>query len=68
MRGKRDTMAKATEKNRITPADAGKSMPTLTKSLTYGDHPRGCGENANHMCIVCLPAGITPADAGKTAR
>ncbi len=49
MRGKRDTMAKATEKNRITPADAGKTMPTLTKSLTYGDHPRGCGENFNRF-------------------
>ena len=45
MRGKRDTMAKATEKNRITPADAGKTAMKLKRNANAWDHPRGCGEN-----------------------
>ena len=65
MRGKRDTMAKATEKNRITPADAGKTMPTLTKSLTYGDHPRGCGENAKQRERIQGDLGSPPRMRGK---
>ena len=29
----------------ITPADAGKTLPTLRLDGAKQDHPRGCGEN-----------------------
>ena len=68
MRGKPSQRILRLSGGRITPADAGKTAMKLKRNANAWDHPRGCGENANHMCIVCLPAGITPADAGKTAR
>ena len=67
MRGKLTRQRVVAEAFRITPADAGKTVRRICREPLHRDHPRGCGENANHMCIVCLPAGITPADAGKTA-
>ena len=36
------------------------------RALYWGSPPQVRGK-PNHMCIVCLPTGITPAGAGKTA-
>ena len=45
MRGKRVQESKETRKNRITPADAGKTARASRDRQTERDHPRGCGEN-----------------------
>ena len=45
MRGKRDIYTDAMALNRITPADAGKTMSSLSAASKRWDHPRGCGEN-----------------------
>ena len=47
MRGKLCCYARVTRKDRITPADAGKTYRKATQASASRDHPRGCGENWN---------------------
>ena len=87
MRGKLVLIAAFYVRHRITPADAGKTLLSISFKRRQQDHPRGCGENfrcqiffvVNHgspprmrgkpccFAVQLCPAGITPADAGKTA-
>ena len=45
MRGKHATYQLTFNGNRITPADAGKTLLRCSPVLRNEDHPRGCGEN-----------------------
>ena len=51
--------------NRITPADAGKTLQTNVKQFPCKDHPRGCGENANNRNEICNTEGSPPRMRGK---
>ena len=52
MRGKRDRRCHLPKKNRITPADAGKTLSLSERLRRRQDHPRGCGENADSTIAV----------------
>ena len=65
MRGKLRNRETCAEQHGITPADAGKTMSTLTESLAYGDHPRGCGENIGSAENGVPNAGSPPRMRGK---
>ena len=45
MRGKREIVSTPAPEQRITPADAGKTLKQRTVYKVTKDHPRGCGEN-----------------------
>ena len=45
MRGKLVDAVNANHGDRITPADAGKTVRAMKWHNTFQDHPRGCGEN-----------------------
>ena len=45
MRGKRANKTAEVGVFRITPADAGKTVPHSSGNISAKDHPRGCGEN-----------------------
>ena len=66
VRGKHCDAANCPEDCRITPAGAGKTLPTHTTRTYTQDHPRRCGENQMALQGAPLQAGITPAGAGKT--
>ena len=60
MRGKGSKQIQALEKQRITPAYAGKSEKARNCVIFTGDHPRLCGEKAfgnslSHRCIGSPP-------------
>ena len=65
MRGKQIFVMPERSQIRITPADAGKTMPISMLSFVLQDHPRGCGENAflSHSCL--LSVGSPPRMRGK---
>ena len=67
MRGKHPCSASAPAQRRITPADAGKTMPADSgRALQEGSPPRMRGKLLRR--ILRLSGGrITPADAGKTS-
>ena len=52
---------------RITPADAGKTPESYTKSSTHWDHPRGCGENIRLRQLLHSSKGSPPRMRGKRA-
>ena len=52
---------------RITPADAGKTLPRPTSSATFWDHPRGCGENPYVAKSRSTGLGSPPRMRGKPA-
>ena len=65
MRGKLAQCAPETCENRITPADAGKTIiPTVYYEL-YKDHPRGCGENLYFASVSAQNSGSPPRMRGK---
>ena len=66
MRGKQRQVAEHLRAERITPADAGKTLQYALQYRAVQDHPRGCGENLFYPSILSLQCRITPADAGKT--
>ena len=45
MRGKQEEIDYTADRERITPADAGKTNAETKEQIEYEDHPRGCGEN-----------------------
>ena len=51
--------------NRITPADAGKTLQTNVKQFPCKDHPRGCGENIHAESVPCNVGGSPPRMRGK---
>ena len=53
------------QKNRITPACAGKRSCCYKRYCGWADHPRVCGEKLLHRVRHSSPRGITPACAGK---
>ena len=65
MRGKQLCFRPPTAENRITPADAGKTLFVLLPQITKRDHPRGCGENffAGGYSLRC--EGSPPRMRGK---
>ena len=50
---------------RITPADAGKTLPILLLCGCPKDHPRGCGENPASPSSWACPLGSPPRMRGK---
>ena len=52
----------------ITPACAGKSLPSLFFAHTYWDHPRMCGEKHYSLKITFLSSGSPPHVRGKDAH
>ena len=50
---------------RITPADAGKTGHRARMARCWGDHPRGCGENADNRGFGADRRGSPPRMRGK---
>ena len=68
MRGKRDIYTDAMALNRITPADAGKTVLHRSRCLQHRDHPRGCGENRMSRECRLSDLGSPPRMRGKLFR
>ncbi len=68
MRGKARDAVHSPRRTRITPAYAGKRANWFRFFRRSRDHPRLCGEKNSFPFADALPAGITPAYAGKSFR
>ena len=67
MRGKPTTAIPPTARDRITPADAGKTALMPDGGAVEWDHPRGCGENARIILSSTYSRGSPPRMRGKLA-
>ena len=65
MRGKGVFSIRQTERHRITPAYAGKSIHIPPKTLPSKDHPRLCGEKSKSVTTCPMSAGSPPPMRGK---
>ena len=65
MRGKGDGLETGNVIKRITPAYAGKSIPTTAGHIQMEDHPRLCGEKYNRTLFVWFYTGSPPPMRGK---
>ena len=65
MRGKHAVQPADADSRRITPADAGKTVPVFGHRAHNRDHPRGCGENYASRATIREPAGSPPRMRGK---
>ena len=65
MRGKRIGGNFFDDKQRITPADAGKTCSERNIILIVWDHPRGCGENFLTIYNQSSRTGSPPRMRGK---
>ena len=65
MRGKLDRNEYKKIYNRITPADAGKTLLPTGRRNAGQDHPRGCGENGNRHKVWDAYEGSPPRMRGK---
>ena len=65
MRGKPATREKPYREERITPADAGKTLKGILIYGNHWDHPRGCGENLGLEYRVEGETGSPPRMRGK---
>ena len=65
MRGKVLHFVQSTQRNRITPAYAGKRCVHAVFYCRFEDHPRLCGEKANHCAFRLQFAGSPPPMRGK---
>ena len=65
MRGKRFEARAGDLRNRITPADAGKTFILRVYPLKTQDHPRRCGENLLLHLRLRLLLGSPPQVRGK---
>ena len=65
MRGKLNVMVFTEGTDRITPADAGKTLEGRLKLGVFGDHPRGCGENCDIIHLYKRSVGSPPRMRGK---
>ena len=68
MRGKLKARLIAIALERITPADAGKTVFGFSFPLFDRDHPRGCGENYDGCCMLTEPVGSPPRMRGKQEK
>ena len=68
VRGKRAALEGRSERDRITPACAGKTIRCREGYSSAKDHPRVCGENKYVINADRMAARITPACAGKTLQ
>ena len=68
MRGKDPADSVIVEKIRITPAYAGKRIPSVLSDFKHRDHPRLCGEK--HQFLHCLQGllGSPPPMRGKERK
>ena len=67
MRGKQSNMGTLSGVNRITPADAGKTVLRGLQHRERKDHPRGCGENTPTITQERNSKGSPPRMRGKLA-
>ena len=65
MRGKLSIKTLITLAQRITPADAGKTVGLINGRLSSEDHPRGCGENSYINNYQQIQKGSPPRMRGK---
>ena len=65
-RGRRGLVGQGPADFWITPACAGKTIPSASWRTTSPDHPRMRGEDHTHMDPIMYGTRITPACAGKT--
>ena len=65
MRGKLSAVFKCYSRNRITPADAGKTSGLMRLTALRRDHPRGCGENRRRERGEGVYLGSPPRMRGK---
>ena len=65
MRGKPVPLLHELQEQRITPADAGKTVLRGLQHRERKDHPRGCGENQCRYCTNCKNRGSPPRMRGK---
>ena len=65
MRGKQLKIADAANRDRITPADAGKTYKHTLFTVKARDHPRGCGENFSVHSFYAFKYGSPPRMRGK---
>ena len=65
MRGKQGACSNQRRYQRITPADAGKTVTYLHDVESAKDHPRGCGENPKSSYVGLLAKGSPPRMRGK---
>ncbi len=65
MRGKQGFGTDYALGDRITPADAGKTIQSPPENVTPWDHPRGCGENCASFSLSSLNLGSPPRMRGK---
>ena len=68
MRGKPKVCIYMRRRERITPADAGKTYWRTDRSTASWDHPRGCGENDAVLRIPFNTSGSPPRMRGKRSR
>ena len=67
MRGKLKRARDSIAKQRITPADAGKTQCWDSAATARWDHPRGCGENQSPITAKLYTTGSPPRMRGKLA-
>ena len=65
MRGKQRILDQLCADKRITPADAGKTLASASRSAAAQDHPRGCGENLSALFLMTACTGSPPRMRGK---
>ena len=65
MRGKLSGHRQGLSSQRIIPAHAGQTMPTLISASMSSDHPRACGANSSVPPPVPLAVGSSPRMRGK---
>ena len=65
MRGKRTEFQTGAVRDRITPADAGKTLLSAGSWRKRRDHPRGCGENSVFNVKLQIAVGSPPRMRGK---
>ena len=65
VRGKHLIKSGTTYYNGITPACAGKTLPSCSNTLNHRDHPRMCGENRLQKVLLLRQEGSPPHVRGK---
>ena len=65
MRGKLFYSYSHLDRQRITPAHAGKTSSSFDSCSLKTDHPRACGENVDSVFLLKQPLGSPPRMRGK---
>ena len=64
MRGARQLSSSKMRKGRIIPADAGSTRCIVSRLMSIGDHPRGCGEHHAKRASINRDRGSSPRMRG----